>query len=437
MSYDFYCQIISEYTSKVDKLVKLECDLEEAKKQRNKDEKERIQKAIGSIYEVFCKKHPALFYQLLEEVECDADAFRSYWIKEKLKDMPDKDFGEKIKGLKSLIIPKINANYLSPLPKYSFAIQINFTLAKPYISKDDKEFYIIDNPVKKDWVFKVPLVSSSTWKGHLRWTTRKNEGLIDNLLEDNEQIIRLFGHQREKEEGEEQRRGRLMFFPTFLDKIDMEIINPHDRETKAGKNPIPIESVPQGANGTFTLLYIPFDLIGKPEKEVRKQIKEDLKLTVSAVKKMMTVYGFSAKKTSGFGVIEEKIQVQFSFNIGFPVIEKEAKQSEGISAPVNHLPKYLISDGKLKPEFLNPDETFREVESRDREKWNKEKQQMYDKAKRFYEKQLTQDKKDEVKEEDKLPAMQPKQYPIEQLADIEVMAQKMAEALEGENESER
>jgi len=101
------------------------------------------------------------------------------------------------------------------------------------------------------------------------------------------------------------------------------------------------------------------------------------------------------------------------------------------------LPKYLISDGKLKPEFLNPDETFREVESRDREKWNKEKQQMYDKAKRFYEKQLTQDKKDEVKEEDKLPAMQPKQYPIEQLADIEVMAQKMAEALEGENESER
>ena len=103
---------------------------------------------------------------------------------------------------------------------------------------------------------------------------------------------------------------------------------------------------------------------------------------------------------------------------------------------MNPLPKYLISDGKLKPEFLNPDETFREVESRDREKWNKEKQQMYDKAKRFYEKQLTQDKKDEVKEEDKLPAIQSNQYSLKQLADIESIAQKMAEALGGNNESD-
>ncbi|MFH1962388.1 MAG: hypothetical protein ABIJ30_05880, partial [bacterium] len=64
------------------------------------------------------------------------------------------------------------------------------------------------------------------------------------------------------------------------------------------------------------------------------------------------------------------------------------------------------------------------------------KRQVYDKAKKFHEKQLAQDKEDEAKEEKKIPAIQSKQYPLKQVADIEVMAQKMAEALGGNNESD-
>ena len=41
--------------------------------------------------------------------------------------------------------------------KNSSLIRIVFSLKKPYISRDDENFYIIDNPVCKDNVFKVPL----------------------------------------------------------------------------------------------------------------------------------------------------------------------------------------------------------------------------------------------------------------------------------------
>ncbi|MEK7275303.1 MAG: RAMP superfamily CRISPR-associated protein, partial [Candidatus Desantisbacteria bacterium] len=299
MSFDYYCQIISEYTE-------LERSREEAEKQTNRDKAREIDGKINSIYD----NHPSLLYYHLTAQKRDADNFRGYWLKHKRKEMPDKNFGVKIGSFESTIIPEIDPDYLSPLPKYSFAIQFKFTLAKSYISKDDKEFYILDNPVKKDWVFKVPMVSSSTWKGHLRWTMRKNEGLLDEpVKDDDKEIIRLFGHQKGEEGVDKQRRGRLIFFPTFMDMIDAEVINPHDRATKAGtsKGPIFIEVVPENATGTFTLLYVPFDLIGKLEDEVKDEVAQDLKLIGEAIKEMMTTYGFSAKKTSGFGVIKEEV----------------------------------------------------------------------------------------------------------------------------------
>lgn len=59
---------------------------------------------------------------------------------------------------------------IDDLPFHSFFSQFTFILAKPYLSKDDEAFYICENPVKKDKVFKVPMVSGSTWKGNMRWT---------------------------------------------------------------------------------------------------------------------------------------------------------------------------------------------------------------------------------------------------------------------------
>lgn len=102
--------------------------------------------------------------------------------------------------------------------------------------------------------------------------------------------------------------GRLSFYPTFFDLIDVEVINPHSRKTKAGTHPIYLECVPDDAKGTFSLLYVPFDLIGNPENKVNTQAREDLELIAQAVREMMLTYGFSAKRTSGYGTARDEIE---------------------------------------------------------------------------------------------------------------------------------
>ncbi|MFH1562140.1 MAG: RAMP superfamily CRISPR-associated protein [Nitrospirota bacterium] len=358
MSYDFYCQTISEYSTEVERLAGLETALKEAKNQKDKNEQDRIKKARNHIYDEFYKEHPTLFYQHLKGTGwCDADTFRSYWLENKRKQMPDENFRVKISGFESSIIPEITPNYLSALPEYSFAIQFKFTLEKSYISKDDQEFYIIDNPVKKDWIFEVPMVSPSTWKGHLRWVMRKNNN-------DDEQIVRLFGHQKEEEKAEEQRRGRLIFFPTFLDMIDVEVINPHDRKTKAGTWPIFIEVVPQNASGTFTLVYVPFD---QEESDLKRtQVTDDIKEVVEAVRKLMLEYGFSAKRTSGCGVIKKEVVngkiLLRAFN------KKIAQEIETVKEKLEllELPE-IIKESDLENGELKPYE----------KEWNKPKKKKY------------------------------------------------------------
>src|SRR2546429_1125851 len=61
--------------------------------------------------------------------------------------------------------PKVD---LAILPRYSFVLQLTFTLAQPYISRDEQDFYIIDNPIRKDKVFGLPYVASTSWKGSLQ-----------------------------------------------------------------------------------------------------------------------------------------------------------------------------------------------------------------------------------------------------------------------------
>ena len=101
-----------------------------------------------------------------------------------------------------------------------------------------------------------------------------------------------------------------MFHATFFDSIDVEVINPHSRKTKAGTHPIYLECVPIRGKGTFSLLYLPFDLIGQHDLDdagIKAQAANDLKLTAEAIRDMMITYGFSAKRTSGFGTAEDLI----------------------------------------------------------------------------------------------------------------------------------
>jgi len=237
-------------------------------------------------------------------------------------------------------------------PLGSWLLQFTFTLAKPWISKDDDPIYVAENvnPVRKDKVFKVPMMSAAAWKGLLRWTMMYTQLVLekDDLSDDDFarkrfRLSLLFGDEKGEEPGSTKdftgyldllkvsakesfrqrikgyflgdptakemphHSGRLNFCPTFFDLIDVKVINPHSRKTKAGTHPIYFECVPAGARGTFSLLYVPFDLIGRPEAEIRQQAAEDLHIVAESLQAMFLTYGFSAKRTSGYGTAQDEI----------------------------------------------------------------------------------------------------------------------------------
>lgn len=100
--------------------------------------------------------------------------------------------------------------------------------------------------------------------------------------------------------------GMLHFYPTFWNKIDLMVINPHDRKTKTGKNPIYFEVVPEGAKGIFRLLYVPYHWLGNNDEKLKEEVWEDLSQVVAGLEAMTLEYGFSAKKTIGFGKIKDR-----------------------------------------------------------------------------------------------------------------------------------
>jgi len=199
--------------------------------------------------------------------------------------------------------PQIDLESLSP---HAALIQFRFTLARPFRSNDDETFYIHENPVLKDVVFKIPMMRPSGWKGLLR-------GVMAGQFEEGEDapvITRLFGLARDEAEMDEElsNLGRLRFYPTFFDRIDLDVINPHSRSTKAGTVPITLETVPAGAEGIFTLLYLPFDLVGQNPEQAATQVEEDLQASCQGILALMRIYGFSAKRSRGYGLAHLEVK---------------------------------------------------------------------------------------------------------------------------------
>jgi len=246
---------------------------------------------------------------------------------------------------------------LNGLPSGSWALEIPITLKTPFFSRDDTPFYVNDNPVRKDKVFKIPITSAMSWKGNLRWVMMKvfleNEKDPDEFAKIRFQHSLLFGTEKGWNEksswtkyldglcsGAEQVykelvkdffkvkkaedahfEGMLRFYPTFWDKIDMTVINPHDRKSGAGKIPINFEVVPKGAKGVFRLLYVPIYWLGLEDEEIKKRVLKDLSDIVQAVEMMILTYGFSAKKSLGYGIGENiweknssKVEIKGFFN---------------------------------------------------------------------------------------------------------------------------
>ena len=281
---------------------------------------------------------------------------------------------EKIKQISGIYKnPQELQSYINKLPKYSFAIWLKFKLEAPYFSKDDDEFYIIQNPIIKEHNFKVPMIRGSSWKGAL--ASAFNKDLINEKNRDKQEkidsFLRIFGAGSESIKAIENlllekskdftnignsilqfmlfelglevnsndvervriirnrddlinfikdklsekieknsslielqtHEGRAIFYPTYFDKLSLEIINPHDRQKRAGTNPIHYEVVPKGTEGILQLIYITFDGVLEKDDAIQKEAQKDLENLLKALEKLQEK-GIGAKTKLGWGRFE-------------------------------------------------------------------------------------------------------------------------------------
>jgi CRISPR-associated protein Cmr2 len=198
-----------------------------------------------------------------------------------------------------------NPHWPEQWPPNWFGIDVSFTLATTWYSKDDRPFHVLDNPVRKDRVFGVPFMSAASWKGLLRWACRMQAGLLRHLetydmkmddWEDPDWIIHLFGNV--KGEPEDFSCGALVFYPTWFNKVGFEVINPHSRTRRAGTQPIYYEVVPAGTKGRLRLLYAP--LPGEIESD-KVTPADFIYSLIDSIRALLQTYGISAKRTAGWG----------------------------------------------------------------------------------------------------------------------------------------
>lgn len=97
------------------------------------------------------------------------------------------------------------------------------------------------------------------------------------------------------------RKGRAIFYPTYFDKLNYEIINPHDRKNRVGKNPIMYEVVSKKTEGIFQLIYIPYDGILMKKDNLEKEIKADKEFIKEILKEALENTGIGAKTKLGWG----------------------------------------------------------------------------------------------------------------------------------------
>ncbi len=293
MCYDYYAFKKAKLSEHIDLLEQANKELKEAKKLRDKHARKQASKGaenkIKSIAIKVVENEPHLAYLLYEANQSELkNSVREAWQNKLTVEPIPQSFQ---------FLPDQSA--ITCMPRLSFFLRLKFKLYKPYISKDDTEFYLLDNPVRKDKVFQNPMVGPTSWKGALR-TALWQLGYSDS----HESSLRLFGNSNESDE---QQAGRLYFYPTFFDQIGLEVINPHSRETGVGeRGPIMIECVPQDATGELCFVYIPLGSATEQNSiEQANEIAHDLEVLCQGIQAMLTVYGFGAKTSSGFGTAED------------------------------------------------------------------------------------------------------------------------------------
>jgi len=324
------------------------------------------------------------------------------------------------------------------LPPLSFMLRIPFKLEKPYLSKDERDFYLLENPLRREKVFQTPMVAATSWKGALRaalWQL--------GYKEDNEVTIRLLGNPRESDA---HQAGRLYFFPTFFKQIGLEVINPHDRRTGVGaRGPILMECVPQETKGELVLLYVPFGPIEQDEDQKRAEVAEDLRMLAKGIQAMLTTYGFGAKTSSGFGIAQDQLIGEGKLVIRAELAGESAMSTAPQGPQPPKLPRYLESPARLLADLrredgsLKSEEEYRAFVESQGKKFTKKHKQLYDKAKGWWEREgraLAESAPQEPEPEPEPPATPSvMDYTFRTLSKLCEVAQQVAEQLQDGGEA--
>ena len=243
--------------------------------------------------------------------------------------------------LQKIFLPQDDKKTLRGLPDGSCLIKSTLELTRPFYSKDDCEFYPMDNPLKRDWVFQIPYLAASGVKGLLRWAW---QACYSDQKTDKEELV--FGPRSEKMDDNNARQGCLYIWPIFWKgTVKLEIINPQERETGAGSTPVRYETVQPGGQGELCLLLLN-----------RKQDRDFLNKIIPDFLKCLNIFlegGLSAKRSADWGSVKSR-----SWKASIKPLQKELTtetQNEPVSKddPVEQAWAQVIKDDKLK-DFSDP-----------------------------------------------------------------------------------
>lgn len=248
----------------------------------------------------------------------------------------------------------MNLSVLNDVHVPFFLIEFNFKLKSSLLTRDEAAHYPVENPVRKDYALKLPVLNSTSWKGLLRnaFLVHHVFPALNKLEKTNAddarlryfdkrfQMLRLFGTEKEfensskndntpdfkkeviekiypelsekdkKEKEIPNLSGSLFSYPTLFNQIEIEMINPHDSLRRVGTQPIHLEMVPSGSEGLFRLFYlqhVPLMLQNVSSEEIAR---EDLKAVTAAINMLFIESGISAKRTSGKGEVHPKFAIK-------------------------------------------------------------------------------------------------------------------------------
>lgn len=213
------------------------------------------------------------------------------------------------------------------LTDYSAIISLEFELLSPLLTHDDNSFYLFDNPVKKDHIFKVPYLAAASMKGltfdaFLRAFPNNEIFNGDDKISKSDKVCkyrrqeelyanaarRLFGVADNAETNlpndNPSQIGRLHFAPIWFKYIQYLVMNPSSE-----KNSMPIQfeaiaakdSDKKTVKATIDFWYIN-KIDGKESSEL--EVKADLSLLLAAMAEWLPALGLGAKRLAGYGAIK-------------------------------------------------------------------------------------------------------------------------------------